>query len=75
MRVDLVKIRYLRLAHRLSTEHMANLLGYKHASSYYRAERGDRQFRPHQIAILASQFNVPMESLFLSDEVTKVAIK
>lgn len=70
MRVDVAKIRQLRLEHHFTLEHMAELLGYQHASSYHRAEVGVRQFKPHHIAMIALHFSVPMESLFLSEEVS-----
>lgn len=68
MRVDSAKIRQLRRDNRYTLDQMANLMGYKHASSYQRAETGLRQFKPEHIAIIAAHFSVPMESLFLADD-------
>ncbi|WP_018132710.1 helix-turn-helix domain-containing protein [Effusibacillus pohliae] len=73
MKVDLQKIKRLRIENNLSLEDMAAYLGYKTATGYYYAESGRCKFKPHHIPMIANKFEIPMEQLFCEDEFAKMA--
>jgi len=63
-KVDLEKIKRLRLEKGLTQKKMADYLGYESDVSYMRLEKGARQIRADQIALIAEVLGVPLEDLF-----------
>ncbi len=64
-KVDLEKIKRLRLEKGLTQKKMADYLGYESDVSYMRLEKGARQIRADQIALIAEVLGVPLEDLFI----------
>jgi transcriptional regulator with XRE-family HTH domain len=73
MQLNLKKIKELRTKRKISLEEMAHYLGYKTATGYFYAETGRCNFKPDHIPMIASKFDVPMESLFFENNIAKTA--
>lgn len=73
MRLDLAKIKELRIKNKISLKEMASLLGYETPTGYYYAESGRCKFKPNHIPLIAQKFQIPMEGLFLEEGLAKLA--
>lgn len=65
MNFDLEKIKTRRKEMRLTLQEMAETLGFKDASTYYKYEEGTYKFRAEQLPVLAFKLNLSMEDIFL----------
>lgn len=73
-RVDLGKIKSLRIEAGKSIEDMSILLGYESANGYYYLERGRGKFSAEALAKVADEFGVPIAELFFTQNVTDTVI-
>lgn len=73
MDLDLEKIKMLRKQKKLSLKNMALELGYETPTGYFYAESGRCNFKPNHLPLMSKKLGVPMEELFLSTEVAKMA--
>lgn len=62
--VNLQLIRQLRLENNLTMEEMANHLGLKSKSDYFKRENGDTNFKSTELPILATVLHEPVDSFF-----------
>lgn len=67
MKVNLDRIKQLRLQNRLSLTEMAHYLGYKTANGYFYTETGRCNFKPEHIPLIARRFDVPIIDLFFEE--------
>lgn len=61
---DLIKMR--RKEMRLTLKDMAEMLGFKDASTYYKYEKGIYKFRAEHLPLLASKLKLRMKDIFLA---------
>ncbi|HET7628150.1 MAG TPA: helix-turn-helix transcriptional regulator [Bacillales bacterium] len=64
-KVDLKKIKQLRLKEELTLADIAYAIGYDSPNGYYYLERGRSQFTAEKLAEIADLFGVPIDELFV----------
>lgn len=62
--VNLDFIKQERLKHGLSLKDLAEVLGFKNASTYMKYEEGSYSFKANHLPILASKLNCTIENFF-----------
>ena len=60
---DLIKLR--RKEMRLTLQDMADTLGFKDASTYYKYEKGTYKFKAQHLPLLASKLKLRLKDIFL----------
>lgn len=61
---DLIKLR--RKEMRLTLQDMADVLGFKDASTYYKYENGTYKFKAQHLPLLTSKLKMSMKDIFLA---------
>lgn len=72
--VNLEKLKKMREDAGLTQEDVAKLLGYRSALGYHYIESGRCRLRADQAVVLAKRYNVPVEALFLADNITNAVM-
>jgi transcriptional regulator with XRE-family HTH domain len=72
LNLDLIRERRLEL--NLNLQEMADHLGFKHASTYMKYERGIYSFKADHVPLLAIHLKFPVEDLFLNNKLLKSQI-
>lgn len=72
-KVDLEKIKKLRINAGLTLEEMSKKLGYESANGYYYLEKGRGTFSAEKLAMVADILGVDIRSLFFEDKVANMA--
>ncbi|MEO3947672.1 helix-turn-helix transcriptional regulator [Gorillibacterium sp. CAU 1737] len=72
--VDLEKIRARRKEMRISQQEMAELLGFKNASTYCKYEKGLYKFDANHIPIVAEKLKFKVKDIFFDKTIAKIAI-
>ncbi|RNB73138.1 helix-turn-helix transcriptional regulator [Brevibacillus panacihumi] len=62
--IDLAYIIQRRLERGLTQQEMAESLGFKHASSYLKYEKGEYEFKAGHLPILAKKLHCGLQDLF-----------
>lgn len=63
--INLNYIRVRRNQFKITQQHMAGVLGFKHASTYLKYERGEYRFRAIHLPVIAKELNCEISQLFL----------
>ncbi|KRK40847.1 helix-turn-helix transcriptional regulator [Loigolactobacillus bifermentans] len=63
--VNLKFIKEERLKRELTLQQMADKLGVKSKSDYFKRETGDTNFKPAELPVLAELFGVDLEKIFV----------
>lgn len=64
--VNLDVIRARRKEMRFTLQDMADVLGFKDASTYYKYEKGHYKFKANHIPILSTKLKLRMKEIFLA---------
>ncbi|MEC1716661.1 helix-turn-helix domain-containing protein [Schinkia azotoformans] len=73
LKVDIDKIKSLRISNGLSIEKMSTLLGYESPNGYYYLETGRNNFSAEKLAMVAGIFGLKIDELFFEKKVAKMA--
>lgn len=71
--VNLALIRKRRKEMRITLQEMAELLGFKDASTYYKYEKGDTKFKAEQLPLIAEKLKLKMNEIFFTQTFAKLA--
>jgi transcriptional regulator with XRE-family HTH domain len=63
--INLNYIRARRNHLKITQQHMAGVLGFKHASTYLKYERGEYRFKAIHLPVIAKELNCEITHLFL----------
>jgi transcriptional regulator with XRE-family HTH domain len=67
-------LRERRLELNISLQEMADRIGFKHASTYMKYEKGIYSFKANHVPLLAIELKSPVEDLFLNKMLLKSQI-
>ena len=56
-----------------SLQKTVNLLGILDKVKYYRREKGEVNFKPEELRLVAELLEIPLEQLFIKKEVSEIA--
>lgn len=73
MKLNIEKIKMLRLENKMTLMEMARLLGYKSPTGYFYIESGNRNFKPEHLPLISKHFGVSIDSLYLESEFANTA--
>lgn len=71
--VNLVLIKQRRKEMRITLQEMANALGFKNASNYYKYEKGEYKFEAEHIPVIARMLKLKMSEIFFASDFAKSA--
>ena len=72
MKLNLDFIRRRRLEKKLTLQEMAELMGFKNASTYMKYEKGDYSFKAEQLPALANVLGCEIDNIFFENEISKI---
>lgn len=64
------KLKKLRLERNISAEEMSKILGLETKAAYYKKESGNVKFSLLEAKKISDFFNIPIEEIFFSNEVS-----
>ena len=64
------KLKKLRIEHNISAEDMSKILGLETKAAYYKKESGNVKFSLMEAKKISDFFNIPIEEIFFSNEVS-----
>jgi transcriptional regulator with XRE-family HTH domain len=73
--LNLEFLRERRLELNISLQEMADRMGFKHAATYMKYEKGIYSFKANHVPMLAIQLKSPVEDLFLNKKLLKSQIR
>jgi transcriptional regulator with XRE-family HTH domain len=73
LNLDFIKERRLEL--NINLQEMADRMGFKHASTYMKYEKGIYSFKANHVPLLAIELKSPLDDLFLNKNLLKSQIK
>lgn len=65
MEINLELIKSTRTLKGISTLEMANIIGLKTQSQYWKRENGEYKFKPRELPLLCNALGISIEHLFL----------
>lgn len=71
--VNLVLIRARRKEMRITLQEMADTLGFRNASNYYKYEKGEYKFDASHIPVVAQKLKLKMNEIFFDQNFAKSA--
>ena len=71
--LDLAKIKRRRKEMRINQQEMAEMLGFKNASTYCKYENGDYFFDANHIPVIAKKLKLKVSEIFFEDRISKIA--
>jgi transcriptional regulator with XRE-family HTH domain len=71
--INLNYIRARRNHFKITQQHMAGVLGFKHASTYLKYERGEYRFKAIHLPVIAKELNCEITHLFFETRFAKTA--
>ncbi|WP_349407947.1 helix-turn-helix transcriptional regulator [Pseudalkalibacillus sp. SCS-8] len=71
--INLKYIKSRRINLRITQQHMARLLGFKHASTYLKYEKGDYCFKAHHLPLIARELRCDLNQLFFGNNFAESA--
>jgi transcriptional regulator with XRE-family HTH domain len=71
--VNLALIKRRRKEMRITLKEMAEMLGFKDASTYYRYEQGKYKFDATHIPVVAKALKLKITEIFFDDSIAKLA--
>jgi transcriptional regulator with XRE-family HTH domain len=74
-KVDLHRIKILRVDKKITQKYMAEKLGYKSDIGYHYLETGRCQIKAEQLAIIADVLEVKIEELYVKNTTDKVGLE
>lgn len=72
--LDLAKIKHRRKEMRINQQEMAEMLGFKNASTYCKYENGDYTFDANHVPIIAKVLKFKVSEIFFDEIISKTAI-
>ena len=67
-----IKLKKLREDKGITQDEMAELLGYRHKSGYFKLENGERKMSIEQAKLISDFFNMSIEDIFFNNKVNKL---
>lgn len=74
-KLNLELIKRERKKNKITLQEMAELLGFKDASTYYKYENGEYSFKADHLPIIASKLNRQLQDLFFDNRFAETANK
>lgn len=71
--VDLAKIKSRRKEMRINQQEMAEVLGFKNASTYCKYENGAYKFDAEHIPVIAKKLKFRVNDIFFDQRISKIA--
>lgn len=71
--VNLALIKQRRKEMRISLQEMAETLGWRNASNYYKYEKGEYEFDATHIPVVAKKLKLKMNEIFFDQSFAKLA--
>lgn len=71
--VDLAKIKNRRKEMRINQQEMAEILGFKNASTYCKYENGTYKFDAEHIPVIAKKLKFKVNDIFFANRISKIA--
>jgi transcriptional regulator with XRE-family HTH domain len=71
--VNLVLIRSRRKEMKITLQEMADTLGFRNASNYYKYEKGEYKFDASHIPVVAKKLKLKMNEIFFDQNFAKTA--
>lgn len=71
--LNLVLIKQRRKEMRIPLQEMAETLGFKNASNYYKYEKGEYKFDASHIPVIAKKLKLKMSDIFFEENFAKIA--
>lgn len=73
LELDLERIKSRRNDLEIPLQEMADALGLKNASSYYKYEKGDYKFNADQLPVICAKLKLRLNEIFFDRSVAKIA--